>query len=132
MPNPLPPPVPVITPDICPVRKMEQADLADGNPGSWPGGSNPSRKKKVRPFTRLRRVSSAKVLPAWVTYRFLYRKDLRGQYGSGCDGTRIPELEFGFAAAFEAGDFTRAGMIPGKELPGSGFVFFCVEVSQQR
>ena len=50
----------------------------------------------------------------------------------GGDVARIPERKFGFAAAFEAGDFTRASVIPREQLPGGGIAFAVVEIAQKR
>jgi hypothetical protein len=43
----------------------------------------------------------------------------------------IPELKFGFAAGFQAGDFLGAGVIPCKQLPGCDVEFAIVEIVQE-
>ena len=43
----------------------------------------------------------------------------------------MPEVEFGFAAGFEAGDFLCADVVPHEQLLGSGVVAADVEVAQE-
>ena len=42
-----------------------------------------------------------------------------------------PEAEFGFATELEGGEFARAGVVPGEELPGCVVVFPGIEITQE-
>jgi len=42
-----------------------------------------------------------------------------------------PEAELGFAAEFEGGEFTVAGVVPGEELPGGFVVLAGIEVAEK-